>query len=153
MRQWGAELEGLEVGNAWTLRSLESPHTNWVVGDHPAIPADSLRLLRHRGHPQGAQGVEDLALKWFAHSPSDPPEWGQGKPLSRGRTLSLLAGEGAFELRFHRDGQSSRVLLEAPGDFVLWGEGLAHSWRALKPSLVMTLRWEVVEPSRGAWNG
>jgi hypothetical protein len=141
MRCWGAELEGVELGNAWALRSLETPHTNWVVGDHGGISAESLRFLRHRSHPEGAQPVEDVALKWFAHHPDDPPEWGEIKPLSTGRTLSLLAGEGAFELCFSREGEALRVVLEEPGDFVIWGPGLSHSWRTLQPSLVVTLRW------------
>ena len=143
MKRWGGELPGLEVGNAWALHSAEAPHTNWVVGDHRSIPADSLRFLWHGGHPAGAQGVEDLALKWFVHSPADPPAWGEGKPLSTSRTLSLLAGEGSFELWFGCGGEESRVLLEEPGDFALWGPGLAHRWRVLQPSLVITLRWGV----------
>ena len=145
MHHRGVDLEGLEIGNAWALRSPEAPHTNWVVGDHPAIPVESLRLFRRGGNPDGPQGVEDLALKWFVHSPADPPEWGQGKPISTGRTLSLLAGEGAFELCFRRGGEASWVLLEKPGDFALWGAGLKHSWRVLQPSLVVTLRWGVAE--------
>ena len=145
MRHRGVELEGLEIGNAWALRSPDAPHTNWVVGDHPAIPSDSLRFLRHWGHADGPQGVEDLALKWFAHSPADPPEWGQGKPISTGRTLSLLAGEGAFELCFRRGEEACWVLMEEPGDFALWGPGLQHSWQVLKPSLVVTLRWGLAE--------
>ena len=163
MRLRGGALEalkGLEVGNAWTLRPPEAPHTNWVVGDHPSIPLESLRFLRHDGHPDGAQAVEGMALKWFAHSPADPPEWGENKPLSTGRTLSLLAGPGAFELWFARGGvgggeavgsdgsaevsEEVSVLLEDPGDFALWGPGLAHRWRVWQPSLVVTLRWGVV---------
>jgi hypothetical protein len=139
MRFEGEELAGLEVGNAWALRSPEAPHTNWVVGDHPGIPVESLRFLRH-----GGQGVENVALKWFAHAPGDPREWGEGKPISTGRTLSLLAGEGVFELWFQRGPREARVLLEEAGDFALWGPGIAHSWRVRKPSLVMTLRWELV---------
>lgn len=146
MRRWGGTLEGLEVGNAWLLRCPETPHTNWVVGDHPAIPPESLRFLRHGGSFEDPQQVRDLALKWFAHSPADPPEWGEGKPLSTGRTLSLLAGEGSFELCFQRDGKEVRVLLEEPGDFAAWGPGLEHRWRVLQPSLVITLRWGLVEP-------
>ncbi|MFN9621223.1 MAG: hypothetical protein ACK587_00065 [Cyanobacteriota bacterium] len=144
MRFEGEELAGLEVGNAWALRSPAAPHTNWVVGDHGGIPADSLRFLRHGGHPAGGEGVEDLALKWFVHSPFDPPEWGEGKPISTGRTLSLLAGDGEFVLCFSRDGEEARVVLEKAGDFALWGPGLVHCWRALRPSLVVTLRWGVV---------
>ncbi len=144
MQRWGVELEGLEVGNAWALRSPDEPHTNWILGDHPAIPAHSLRFLRHGGHPGGGQVVENLAMKWFVHTPSDPPEWGVGKPISTGRSLSLLAGEGAFELHFQRGAEERIVLLENPGDFVLWGPGLAHHWRAIKPSAVITLRWNLL---------
>jgi len=142
VRCWGVDLEGLEVGNAWALRSPEMPHTNWLVGDHLGIPVQSLRFLRHRGDPAGAEPVENLALKWFVHDPADPAAWGEAKPVSSGRTLSLLAGEGAFELRFWRGEQQLVVVLEEPGDFALWGAGIGHSWRALKPSMVMTLRWD-----------
>jgi len=145
MKRWGADLEGVEVGNAWALRSPAEPHTNWILGDHPGIPASSLRFLCHGGHPQGAQLVENLALKWFLHDPGDPVAWGEAKPISNGHTLSILAGPGAFELRFWRGGEELGLLLEAPGDFALWGPGLAHSWRPLESSMVMTLRWQPVE--------
>ncbi len=145
VKVWGEPPAGLELGNAWALRPREAPHTNWVVGDHPAIPAESLRFLRHGTHPDGAEGVEGLALKWFAHSPEDPTEWGDGKPLSTGRTLSLLAGTGGFELCFAQGETEVRVLLEEPGDFALWGPGWTHRWRVLRPSLVVTLRWEMAE--------
>jgi hypothetical protein len=145
MQRWGAELEGLEAGNAWALRDLQAPHTNWLVGDHPAIPAESLRLLRHSGPAGGGEEFRNLAVKWFVHDPADPPEWGQAKPLSRGRCLSLLTNPGGFELRFCRDGEQALVVLEEPGDFALWGPGLAHSWRVLQPSVVLTVRWELVE--------
>ncbi len=145
MRCWGTELEGVELGNAWALRSPETPHTNWVVGEHPGIPVESLRFLRHSAHPEGAQQVENLALKWFVHNPADPPGWGQAKPLSHGYTLSLLAEEGGFELCLRCLDQEMHVLLESPGDYVIWGPGIGHSWRAIKRSAVMTLRWQLVE--------
>jgi hypothetical protein len=152
VRRRGAELEGLEAGNAWALRDPLAPHTNWLVGDHPAIPADSLRFLRHLGHPDGPEAAANLAVKWFVHDPVDPPEWGERKPPSVGRTLSLLAGPGAFKLCFCRPeageevdaGQKAEVVLEEPGDFALWGPGLEHSWRVFRPSVVLTVRWELV---------
>jgi hypothetical protein len=146
MQQHGTPLEGLEYGNAWDLRSLDQPHTNWLVGDHPAIPLQSLRFQRH-GDPAAAgpaaasASVRNLGVKWFQHDPSDDPRWGCLKPTSTGRTLSLLASAGAFELHFQRGRLQLRLLLDQPGDFALWGEGLEHSWRALAPSTVMTLRW------------
>jgi hypothetical protein len=137
-------LEGLDYGNAWALRSPLQPSSNWFVGDHPAIPPQSLRFLRH-GDPGGQTGERlcNLAVKWFEHQPSDDPRWGEAKPLSSGRTLSLLAGPGAFELWFRQGDRHCRLVLDTPGDFALWGEGLEHSWRALQPSTVLTVRWSL----------
>ena len=138
----GEPIEGLEHGNAWTLRDPGHPASNWLLGDHAGIPVDSLRFLPH-GQPGGAEGAlfTNLAVKWFQHDPADDPRWGEGKPLSSGRTLSLLTGAGAFELRFRRGAGSCLLLLDQPGDFALWGEGLEHSWRVLRPSTLLTLRW------------
>jgi len=156
MRQNGEGLEGVEWGNAWNLRDPAHPHTNWFVGDHPAIPIDGLRILRHGdpGPAAGANGagpseaahVRNLSLKWFQHHPDDDPCWGAIKPTSTGRTLSLLAGPGEFTLTFRRDNRSLELVLEQPGDFALWSEGLEHSWRVLAPSTVLTVRWTPLPP-------
>jgi len=155
MRQCGEQLEGLEWGNAWDLRDRSQPHTNWFVGDHPAIPADTLRFLRHgdpamikanQATPWPADRCTNLSLKWFQHHPDDDPAWGAAKPTSDGRTLSLLASPGEFALTFRRDGRQLELVLERAGDFVLWAEGLEHSWRVLAPSTVLTLRWTPLQP-------
>jgi hypothetical protein len=156
MRQTGEGLEGVEWGNAWDLRDPAQPHTNWFVGDHPAIPIEGLRFLRH-GDPWPAAGangagsspaaqVRNLSLKWFQHHPDDDPSWGATKPPSTGCTLSLLAGSGEFALEFQRDGRSLGLVLDQAGDFVLWSEGLEHSWRVLAPSTVLTVRWTPLPP-------
>ncbi|MFM9104421.1 MAG: hypothetical protein ACKOPS_25160, partial [Cyanobium sp.] len=144
MHYQGDNLVGLETGNAWALRDPLQPAANWLVGDHPAIPADSLRFVGQpgAGSPE-SERLEHLALKWFEHQPGDDPAWGEHKPISSGRTLSLLAGGGVFELQFRRGGQACTVLLEQAGDFALWGEGLEHRWRALAPSTVISLRWSL----------
>jgi len=142
MQSEGEEIEGLEVGNAWALRPLDQPSSNWLVGDHPAIPPSSLRFLRQGGlASERGEAVENLCIKWFQHDPADDPAWGTAKPISQGRTLSLLAGPGAFELCFQCGPRRRRLVLDQPGDFALWGEGLEHRWRALEPSTVLTVRW------------
>jgi len=152
MRRNGMDLEGLEYGNAWQLRPPDQPHSNWIIGDHPAIPTDSLRFVRHRTEVPGLETpdlMQNLSLKWFEHQLDDCPAWGQNKPPSQGRTLSLLAGEGEFELRFRRGSGELVLVLDVPGDYALWGEGLEHSWRPLRPSSLLTLRWL---PADGANN-
>jgi hypothetical protein len=162
MKVDGEPLEGLEHGNAWALRRPEQPSTNWLVGDHAAIPLDSLRFVGHGSPgrelgsgPSGgtAEPLEGLAIKWFQHTPQDDPGWGRGKPTSVGRTLSLLAGPGAFELSFRRDGRTCTLVLEHPGDFAIWGEGLEHRWRALEPSTVLTVRWQPGSQQRNGGTG
>ncbi len=155
MRRNGIDLEGLEYGNAWELRPPDQPHSNWIIGDHPAIPTDSLRFVRHRSEASGLETpalVQNLSLKWFEHQLGDCPAWGQAKPASQGRTISLLAGEGEFELRFRRGPGELVLVLDVPGDYVIWGEGLEHSWRPLRPSSLLTLRWlpadEAANPAR-----
>jgi hypothetical protein len=152
MRRNGMDLEGLEYGNAWELRPPDQPHSNWIIGDHPAIPTDSLRFVRHHSEAPGLTTpalVQNLSLKWFEHQLDDCPAWGQTKPPSQGRSLSLLAGEGEFELRFRRGTRELVLVLDVPGDYALWGEGLEHSWRPLRPSSLLTLRWL---PADGAAN-
>ena len=152
MRRNGMDLEGLEYGNAWQLRPPDQPHSNWIIGDHPAIPTDSLRFVRHRTEVPGLETpdlMQNLSLKWFEHQLDDCPAWGQNKPPSQGRTLSLLAGEGEFELRFRRGSGELVLVLDVPGDYALWGDGLEHSWRPLRPSSLLTLRWL---PADGARN-
>jgi len=144
MRRNGVDLEGLEYGNAWQLRPPDQPHSNWIIGDHPAIPKDSLRFVRHRSATACQEIpalVQNLSLKWFEHQLDDCPEWGQAKPPSQGRTLSLLAGAGEFELRFRRGPDELVLVLDVPGDYALWGEGLEHCWRPLRPSSMLTMRW------------
>jgi quercetin dioxygenase-like cupin family protein len=57
------------------------------------------------------------------------------------RTLNVLI-RGKFVLCF----PDREVSLEREGDFVLFGPGVAHSFRSVEESLVLTIRW----PSRPA---
>ena len=139
MQEEGSKLAGVEIGNAWAGRPPAAP-TNWVVGQGPSIPADSLRFMVQGG--AGGEGrAADLGVKWFVHEPDHPAHWGNSKPTSGGRTFSILAGPGCFELTFGRDGTWYKVILDQPGDFAIWGPGLDHSWRALATSTILTCRW------------
>ena len=76
----------------------------------------------------------DLEVKWFTHAKGETrPEW---SPANRVRTLNILI-RGRFVLLF----PESEVLLENEGDYVLFGPGIAHSFRAEEQSLVLTVRW------------
>lgn len=144
MKIVGKTPDGLEVGNAWEVRSPEIPKTNWIVGSFPAIPPESLRFMRQSDAKEGVEGegATDVGIKWFVHAPTDDPSWGENKETSAGRTMSILAGEGEFELVFKKDDVSCAVTLDQSGDFAIWGPGLSHSWTPLKVSTIVTLRWK-----------
>ena len=136
----GDPLAAVEYGNAWSLRDPDLPHSNWIVGSSPAIAVDSLRHMSQLSGHNTSQ-AEQLCVKWFQHHPDDPPEWGLDKPISSGRTLSVLTAPGRFSYRFGQAGRALQVVLEQPGEFVIWGEGVDHSWAVLEPSTIVTVRW------------
>ena len=76
----------------------------------------------------------DVEVKWFVHAKGDTrPVW---SPASDVRTLNILI-RGRFVLLF----PDHEMLLENEGDFVLFGPGVAHSYRAEEESLILTVRW------------
>jgi len=80
---------------------------------------------------------EAVELKWFTHTKGETrSEWAPGNPV---RTLNILI-RGRFVLLF----PDHEVRLEKEGDFVLFGPGVAHSFRCEEESLVLTVRWPSV---------
>ncbi len=78
--------------------------------------------------------TEELELKWYTHAEGETrSEWAPGNPV---RTLNILI-RGHFVLLF----PDEQVSLEKEGDFVLFGPDVPHSYRSVKESLVLTVRW------------
>jgi hypothetical protein len=90
------------------------------------------------GHfmPEASGGLRtrDVEMKWYTHAKGETrTEWAPGIGA---RTLNVLV-RGNFVLVFP-DGE---VRLEKEGDFVLFGPDVAHSYRSVEESLVLTVRW------------
>lgn len=84
----------------------------------------------------------DLELKWWTHPKGDQrSEW---SPPSAVRTLNVLI-RGHFVLVF----PDREVALRQEGDFVLFGPDVAHSFRSVEESLVLTVRWPSMAPKAG----
>ena len=78
--------------------------------------------------------VEEVELKWYTHAEGETREqWAPGNPV---KTLNILI-RGHFVLLF----PDHEVTLEKEGDFVLFGPNVPHSFRSVKESLVLTVRW------------
>lgn len=112
--------QGVYVGNAHTDGSGDR---GWLLG-HFKSPGD----LRHS---------TDVEIKWSTHPVGDErATWVTGE--QRTALLVLVSGRFRVELR-HRS-----VLLSEQGDYVIWGPGVDHSYRAEEESVVMTVRWPSV---------
>ena len=129
----------VEFGNAG---NLETSGTGWFIGfsDWTRSPASALRHV-----PAGAE-ARGLCVKWFAHPAGHPA--GEAKPLSEGRTISMLVGApGAFRMEFcavpgFDDGAALAHTLRQNGDFAMWGAGVWHRAFGLAPTTILTIRWQ-----------
>ncbi|MFI6339000.1 signal peptidase I [Streptomyces sp. NPDC050535] len=112
--------DGVYVGNAG---SDAAGNQGWLLGH-----------FKEQGDPRHSDAVE---VKWGVHPRGEQrAQWVQGEV----RTALLVLITGRFRMEF--PGRS--VLLERQGDYVVWGQGVDHSWFAEDDSVVMTLRWPSV---------
>ncbi len=84
--------------------------------------------------PEGLSNTEDVEIKWGVHPQGqERKEWVTDEKRT---TISILVS-GNFDVQF----VDKTVTLAKPGDYVMWGEGIDHRWRAEEDSVVMTVRW------------
>lgn len=124
----------IESGNAG---DVDTKGTGWFIGFGPWTSG-----LRHLPPDQAVRG---LCVKWANHPAGDPR--GTNKPVSVGRTISVLVGGGPFRVEFSTSPDFLAVatdvrVLHRVGDFAMWGAGLHHRWFADAESVVMTVRWD-----------
>lgn len=94
-------------------------------------------LLGHFKPVGDVRHSTDVEIKWGVHPPGDRrAAWVTGE--RRTALLILISGRFVVELR-DRD-----VLLSRPGDYIVWGPGVDHSWHAEQESVVLTVRWPSV---------
>jgi hypothetical protein len=91
-------------------------------------------LLGHFKPPGDVRHSTDVEIKWGVHPRGDSrARWVEGEK----RTALLLLVSGRFRVELpDRD-----VVLSRRGDYVVWGQGVDHSWYAEEESIVLTVRW------------
>jgi hypothetical protein len=97
------------------------------------------------GEEHGLRHSEDVELKWGNHEAGTVrAEWVTGE--TRTSIGILIAGKFAVEFR------DKEIVFDKPGDYVMWGPGTDHRWRAIENSIWLTVRWPSVvgfnEPMR-----
>ena len=83
---------------------------------------------------EGVRSSKDVEVKWAIHPIGDKRT--QWTADDRRSTMVLLV-EGTFRV----DPTEGSVILAEQGDYLVWGPGIDHSWEALAPSVVITVRW------------
>lgn len=131
-----SHLMDIDTGNAY---AVDTQGTGWFVGFSDWTQGSTAGLR----HVPQSEPVAGLCMKWFDHAPSQE---GHGKPISEGRTISILVTDGGeFEIDFCEaqdfSGELRTVRLVRPGDFAAWGAGLFHRWRCVRRATIATLRW------------
>ncbi|MCH5671081.1 signal peptidase I [Streptomyces gilvus] len=112
--------DGVYVGSAGKDAAMDR---GWLLGH-----------FKEQGDPRHSEAVE---VKWGVHSRGEErARWVEGEV----RTALLVLISGRFRLEF--PGRS--VVLEQQGDYVVWGQGVDHSWFAEEDSVVITVRWPSV---------
>jgi quercetin dioxygenase-like cupin family protein len=92
-------------------------------------------LLGHFIDPdQGVRSSKDVEVKWGIHPAGDKRA---GWTADEQRTTLVLLVEGNFRV----DLTEGSVALARQGDYAVWGPGINHSWEAISPSVVVTVRW------------
>ncbi|MEV0583045.1 signal peptidase I [Nonomuraea sp. NPDC050310] len=108
--------------------------TVYVGNAHLDGAADSGWLLGHFKPEGDARHSTDVEVKWGVHARGDKRgEWA----VNETRTALLLLVSGRFRVEF----TDRSVLLDSPGDYVVWGRGVDHSWVAEEDSVLVTVRW------------
>jgi len=96
-------------------------HRGWIVGHFVGDGTD-------------VRATKDVEIKWGIHPAGETrADWSTDEH----RTTVVLLVRGRFYVNF----RTESVLLDEEGDYVMWGAGSDHSWRAETDSVVITIRW------------
>ncbi|SCF23919.1 hypothetical protein GA0074695_4655 [Micromonospora viridifaciens] len=99
--------------------------------------ADAGWLLGHFKPPGDVRHSTEVEVKWGVHLAGEARSaWVTGER----RTALLVLISGAFRVEL----PDRTVVLREPGDYVVWGRGVDHSWYAERESVVLTVRWPSV---------
>lgn len=95
----------------------------WFVG----------HFLQPEELPVHTQAVE---LKWGVHTTGEEK---QGVAVNNESTTLTILISGEFEVKFPI--QNMTIKLAKQGDYVIFKNGISHTWKAVTDSVVLTVRW------------
>jgi hypothetical protein len=86
----------------------------------------------------GLRHSTDVEIKWGVQPAGTArEEWVTGETRT---TIGILIN-GTFEMEF----RDRKLHFDKPGDYVMWGPGVDHRWRAPTGCIWLTIRWPSIE--------
>jgi mannose-6-phosphate isomerase-like protein (cupin superfamily) len=120
--------------------------TPWHRGNAEADAHENRSWLV--GHFKASDDIrydEDVEVKVSSHPAGDErAEWSTGE--WRRTFFMVMTGKWRLDLKLE-DGDNTETVIAGPGDYVVWGPGVAHTYRAEADSTVITVRWPSVRPT------
>jgi hypothetical protein len=116
-------MDGWSTGNAV---DDGGSRRGWLVGHF--VDDDP---VRHR---------EDVEVKWAQHPAGEARE---GWVVGEERTTLVILISGRFRMSFAAAAgrEQEEIVLARQGDYVMWGPGIDHLWKAEDQTVVLTVRW------------
>ena len=127
-----SDLPPITVGNAHVDQDR-----GWFIG-------------QFMGPEQGLRKRDDIEIKWGVHPAGDVRA--NGWSLNRTSTTISILIEGSFIALFRGPGWQQEVTLKRKGDYVIFREGVEHSWHSEVDSLVLTIRTPSVKDDQEHFN-
>lgn len=100
-------------------------------------------LVGHFKNPDDLRYDTDVEIKVSRHRAGDVRDgWAVGEV--RRTFFMVMAGRWELEFSEENGGRRETVMLDGPGAYAMWGQEVAHRWRALTDAMVITVRWPSV---------
>lgn len=117
----------------------------WYAGNSEKDADENRSWLVGHFKPQGdIRYDEDVEVKVSTHRAGEKrAQWTKGEV--RRTFFMLMSGRWRLELAVEGDDERETIVLDQPGDYVVWGHGVAHTYEALADSMVITVRWPSVD--------
>ena len=97
-------------------------------------------IFGHFIDPTSPFHSDDFEIKWSKNPQGASKIAAKANKVAK--TVCILV-RGKFRVDFPDLNKS--VLLEKEGDYVFFGNGIVHSWKALEESLTINIRWPSLE--------
>lgn len=98
-------------------------HRGWFVGHFMSKPP---------------QQRDDIEIKWSHHSKGDGDPDFDAQKVSKSVSILIY---GKIQYCLHDGDKKETIVVSKPGDYVMWGPGVSHSWLVLEDSISLTVRW------------